>query len=698
MQTAYAGMHWPNGPEDYDKIMQLPSSLLTMLATEGRFHYDKVRKKGKTVLWRGLPRVGKRPAEIGWGNYRKNAIEACNLWDEQPHYGEEWFVPYNELDLNYERGDTENDFDNIPERLEKISTFLLNVLPEIDKIVDHRPNILFPPFTPDHGDIENVAIWEGAATTYDGLVVHAYGEAKEVKKRLTWYLERFPNHPIIVGEWNSDEPERVLEVLKELESNYSNFKGATYFIWKWYNSPSWWPMGYNVSEREELYNLFLNASPIVEESPITIEPPALIIQWPEEPENWTEDDIILRSNLEADRRGVPRRVLLALLIAESGLRPGAARYAFRNSDSAFVHLTKEAERAIQERDGEKLASILETISNAGSNDISFGLGQQTVRWANEGDHTQSVDNVLRIRSLYFDPEHAITVAGGKVANYWHVYKDDLEALSRYNKPLISSSQNTAAVSTYKRGLDSADELLKKIESSTLTTMISKPTPHIAGTFTGTPKGFLLHGSRSGIARNPKDKEALATSNWALNNPEGLSWHASIGEHEVYIHMEAYQWGWNARSASDDYIAVEFAQATVTEPITSLQVQAFAQYVRNLVLPTYPNIPMVFVTHADVEKSGETGKIDGKTDVFPYGSAEAEGLKQRIWDELPPEASNKYQFQYGFKDKADALGQAVVGVPTENEQYIGTGYSYQMTTKGIMIYSSHGGGVKFLPSL
>src|SRR5690349_9318059 len=50
-------------------------------------------------------------------------------------------------------------------------------------------------------------------------------------------------------------------------------------------------------------------------------------------------------------------------------------------------------------------------------DVSFGLLQQTVKFAEEGDHTGSAENVDLIRRLYSDPAHALDVGIKKYA-YW----------------------------------------------------------------------------------------------------------------------------------------------------------------------------------------------------------------------------------------------------------------------------------------
>lgn len=413
---------------------------------------------------------------------------------------------------------------------------------------------------------------------------------------------------------------------------------------------------------------------------------------------YTPEEVLKESNNAADTYGIPRRLLAALLKAESGLKWNSARYAFRNADGSYSNLTKECELALTSGNIPEFKRLLDTITANGSQDISFGVGQQTVRWANEGDHTASPENVMYIRDTYFDVPHAVDTAAKSLTFYYGKYGDVVEALCRYNKPTVPSLQNPNR-STYVKALAEVDQLLSNTEGTVPTMIVEqKLTTHSTERFTGTPKGFILHGSRSGVAGRPKEQEYQGCVSWCLNNPDDLSWSATIGENKYAIHMPAQYWGWNARKASPNYVAVEFAQATNSEAISDAQVDAFVHFVKNVVQPAWPSIPLVLKTHAEVEKSGETGKIDGKDDVFPFGDQRAKELKDRILSKLAvPGGAPVYEFHFGFKDKADELGEDIVGVPLDNEVYFGDSYSMQMTTKGMMIYSKVANVVQFLPA-
>ena len=679
MQPSYLGLHYPNGPVDNAIIAALSSPTLLMLSPEARYHYNEMRNKGKKIMWRALPRIGKRPAETGYKNLKANADECLNLWDEQPHYGDEMFVPYNELDLNYERGDTADDFDHLEERYYELTNFLYGLWVALRSRLPMGTKIFFPPWTPDHGDTEYVRIWKKAAQLYDGIVIHAYGDPKKMVERFNWYAEQFPDKPIFIGEWNSDTPADFLEELKAL-SVHPQFAGATYFIWHWHNAPDWWPKHYNVDENPELLKLFQEVN---------------MPEFPDYPEPipWSKDDIVKQVIKQAAKDSIPPRVLLALLYAESGLKWDSMRFAYKNGLGTYTNLTTPADEAINQKNYARLEYILNLINEKGSTDISFGLGQQTVRWADEGNQKQTVENVMYIRNKFFNVPYAIEIASRKLARYWRDYGDALEALCRYNKPQIEGKNNPNR-GNYERAYKEVENLLKE---ENLMKVLVNSTLNIGGQFSTVPKGIILHGSRSGVSGNPKAREALGCSNWVNNNPSGMGWNATIGENEYYVHMPASMWGWNAFSASDDYLAVEFAQATVDEPITDAQVDAFVHYVKTQVFPIWPDIPLTLKTHAEVEASGETVQTSGKTDVFPYRDVRAEDLKARILKKLKgePVPEPEFQFHFGFKVKAEELGTDVVGDPIEHETYLGDTYSYQFTTKGIMMYSKASNIVKFI---
>jgi len=152
---------------------------------------------------------------------------------------------------------------------------------------------------------------------------------------------------------------------------------------------------------------------------------------------------------------------------------------------------------------------------------------------------------------------------------------------------------------------------------------------IAGSFARTPLGIILHGSRSGSTINTRHQEFLGTSRYAVNEPNGLGWSATIGDDELSLHMTNRQWGWNARGASDNFLAVEFAQPGMTWAISDGQVNAFVWFLLEA-RRTWPALPSYFPTHAELDGTPVYGgTLDGKTDVFPKGDARTDVLRERI---------------------------------------------------------------------
>jgi hypothetical protein len=148
----------------------------------------------------------------------------------------------------------------------------------------------------------------------------------------------------------------------------------------------------------------------------------------------------------------------------------------------------------------------------------------------------------------------------------------------------------------------------------------------AGAFTTAPIGVILHGSRGGAADTAT--EYRGTVNWAAGNPDGLGWNATIGEQVFCVHLPATLWGWNARGDSSRYLAVEFAQPALSDPITDGMVAAFCAWFLAEVIPAWPALwppALELPMHSELA----TGAADGKTDAYLASSAEADDLRARI---------------------------------------------------------------------
>jgi hypothetical protein len=160
---------------------------------------------------------------------------------------------------------------------------------------------------------------------------------------------------------------------------------------------------------------------------------------------------------------------------------------------------------------------------------------------------------------------------------------------------------------------------------------------IQGLYSQRPNGVILHGSRSSRSWSTA-KEFESTRNFAARGAGGLGWSATIGEEEdathgtvpaYSVHMTPRQWGYNARSESSKRLAVEFAQARLSDPITDDQIAAFAHWYEHEIVPVWGEL--------DVDDDGDMpchselseGARDGKSDTFLSHSAEANDLRERI---------------------------------------------------------------------
>src|SRR5438067_2070164 len=130
-------------------------------------------------------------------------------------------------------------------------------------------------------------------------------------------------------------------------------------------------------------------------------------------------------NAQAAQNELPPELLVALGIAESELTARSERWGRHSA---------EARAALAAGDSAALERIVAQIEAETPNDISFGLFQQTVRFAGEGDHSDSLANILAVRDVYFDPVHATMVAARTLGIHYRRFGDRLEALCRYNAP------------------------------------------------------------------------------------------------------------------------------------------------------------------------------------------------------------------------------------------------------------------------
>jgi hypothetical protein len=610
-QFRHAGMGWPNGAVQggNGRILALPSSDLLILGSE-HWHHDEAVRAGKRVLFRGMARQGFRPAELGWDVRRycdeitRDAVRVSEPITD--------FVAWNELNLQDERGDQRPDFGDLTNLYALLGAFCLGVVTELRRRpATHGARIHFGAWAPKD-ETDYTQHWRAAAEACDVIDVHAYGHGTGIVGHIEKYRALFPSQPVEITEWHSyrmdgddliqeGDDRETLALFANEAAVHPDFR-AYYFLWRWDSPPS--------HQRGLADAIAVEGNPgrlALFQNPPTVEEP----EMPK-----TREDVIAISNAAADEIDTPRLLLLAAGIAESDLRWDARRPADPSQDATFWP------------------------------DVSFGPWQQTVRWSQEYKDWYTndapghppgkfpgTDVIEAVFDHYRDTEHAARVAARQLKAHYRPTEGDAvwRALNRYNFPSGDGEPKSPGIGqNYRRGIDEARAILGEPEpgaSGIVYEDFRDPEP--AGRFTSVPKGIILHGSRSGVAGNPKAQEALGTARYEQSNTAGLGWSATIGERWVAVHLTPQEWGWNARGCSDNWIGVEIAQATVDEPITDLQVEALADYIKTRLLPAWPSLPMVVHAHAELDGTPEYGPRDGKSDVFPKGDVRMDDLRRRL---------------------------------------------------------------------
>lgn len=469
----HAGVHWPNGAAARDELAALPGSSFLLCSPEARWHYSWLRQSrpDALVVWRGIPREGKRPAELDYKAPRI-AYECTLHWDEQEHGGVEHFLPLNELNLNYERGDDEGDFDNLETRYLALDLMLQALQPLLKKKLGDGVLLHYPAWAPGHLEWEHLDRWRKSASLYDVIHFHAYGTADEIEAQYRRYREAFPGKPLFLGEWNSgvngggpdfevlgiDEEEKILARLARLIDEDPLFLGATYFIYRWYDG--WAGDAFDIEgdfDREELFahppgpeDAMVPAvpqGPPPDSEPAINPPPELSIVY-------TREAVVAISNVIAEGYKIPRELMLACAIAESDVDASARRPSDPSRDESYWP------------------------------DVSGGAWQQTVRYDPEyegGPEYPGPAEVSRVLRKQYDAWRSARVAAAQLRRHMiaqvrgdestdllqHADNDAvlLATLYRYNWPGGNGKPySDAHKRNYTDGLARARAELKALES------------------------------------------------------------------------------------------------------------------------------------------------------------------------------------------------------------------------------------------
>lgn len=94
-------------------------------------------------------------------------------------------------------------------------------------------------------------------------------------------------------------------------------------------------------------------------------------------------------------------------------------------------------------------------------------------------------------------------------------------------------------------------------------------------------------------------------------------------------MPPTHWGWNARVHSASYLAIEFAQGRLGDPISDETLDAAAWWINTIARVQWPDLPLNLPHHSELP----AGRTDGKSDVCLRNTPEAEEFRQRVLSRL-----------------------------------------------------------------
>lgn len=292
----WAGIHWPDGAEP-GELWTMPGSTFLLLDSEARWHYDELarRRPESLILWRSIA-VPPLTVKMNAGRY----CDAVLLhWSEQHNQTD--LIPWNEWNLNYERGDSQDDWNR--DVMAKVyrdfgATFAGKVRQELRQRLNGSVKLHYPAWAPGHYLEDNVGTWSNEADNWDVIDLHGYGTLADVQAQYAWYRAIFPGKKLCLTEWHGrsrddvDEERRILVWLADLCRRDPLFIGATFFIWKWHQGKghvSDWDIEGNPARMA----LFLSPPVAVDVPPV--EPPAPVPEPPpippEVPRMATLDDL-----------------------------------------------------------------------------------------------------------------------------------------------------------------------------------------------------------------------------------------------------------------------------------------------------------------------------------------------------------------------------------------------------------------------
>lgn len=373
----------------------------------------------------------------------------------------------NEDNLNYERGDSLNDWDwQVMESVyAKSAEMYVEIATYLRRDLGVRNQLVFPPYAPGHYLQEMADLWVPFAKyrtsddkpLFPKIGMHQYGEPEAVLGEVEWFQETFPaseGYEVLLLEWHGDKwfneegswQNTYRQELQTLEGLAKRKVKAYFFIGKWVPPAESWSSEWDIQGNQDRTTLFRNPplhSPI--EEPMPQEPTYL--------------DIFKAIEEVCADLNCPRIPAYALAEAESGLignwelgkPPSVIRPA---SESQYASYWP---------------------------DVSGGPFHQTVRWAVEytstggGSTFPGVTKCREVLNKYrYDARHATSVALRQLRGFLAAraaekgvdiaaltFEDVSWALYRYNKPNGEPSESIKK--RYRDSLTKAHAFVKALD-------------------------------------------------------------------------------------------------------------------------------------------------------------------------------------------------------------------------------------------
>lgn len=421
-------MHYPNGPlHEEEAFRAIPGDFFIMLDSEFKWRRDeeiRAYKPNARIVFRPLP------DSLYNFNARRVVLDIVrNLRPDQFRDPNFEIVPFNESDLNYERGDDKNDLDFEVQRWVKRETarMFLEIVSILKEEYDYKGKIHFPAWAQGHWDQELVDEWSPAIDKADAIHIHPYGNVDTVSRIVDWYKRRFRGKEIIVSEWadpnGNIESER--EVLRWLcEQGIP----SAFFIWEWFYTND---RRFDVVGNPARLKLFQNPPLFTSgETELKLEP--------KNGGTLTESEAV---QLTYD---IAKEIGVDFVDALTGVKAEGLASSVRWNTK-----TIDAERAIQDNDVVKLRQIFDEIVSRGKQcDISFGLLQRSVCLSDDGntwDTNVSLAEVMDTRRNHLNPTHSLRVGLRTYKKYRASSRDGIEAWFRYNYPSGNGAPKSAAI-------------------------------------------------------------------------------------------------------------------------------------------------------------------------------------------------------------------------------------------------------------